>query len=115
LERKPPNSKLKWEFFIFKGGDKFKMRNKSEGHRSFGGVKPIGQLEELLTRYEAPQDVQRAITRRVGGIIGSGVSHSFVEKTIQDSMSGNGMPKWDTVAQGVSHAVRDVYRGNRRF
>lgn len=115
MERKPPNFTEKGSF-CFKGGDKFKMGNKSEGHRSFGGVRPMGQLGEILDRYEAPNNVQATIARRAGGIIGSGrVSHAFVEQTIQDSMSANGLPKWDNVTQRVGEAVRDVYRGNRRF
>jgi len=90
------------------------MRNKSEGDRSYGGAKPLGQLGELLNRYEAPNNVQAAIARRAGGVIGSGrVSHAFVEQTIQDSMSANGLPKWDNVTQRVGEAVRETYRGRR--
>ena len=44
------------------------------------------------------QIMYRPIARRAGGIIGSGhVSHAFVEQTIQDSMSANGLPKWNNV------------------
>ncbi len=88
------------------------MGNKSEGHRSFGGVRPMGQLGEILNRYEAPNNVQAAITRRAGGIIGSGrVSHAFVEQAIQDSMSANGLPRWEAVTLRVGEAVRETYRG----
>ena len=90
------------------------MGRKHEGEpRPYGGVKPIGQLEELLSRYEAPPQVQGAIPRRAGGIIGSGVSHSFVERTIRESMSASGLPKWDSVTQRLGAAVREVYRGRR--
>jgi len=92
------------------------MRNKLEGNRLFGGVRPMGQLGEILNRYEAPSNVQAAIARRAGGIIGSGrrVSHAFVERTIQDSMSVNGLPRWDDVTQRVGEAVRETYRRGRR-
>ena len=91
------------------------MRNKSEGDRSYGGAKPLGQLGELLNRYEAPNNVQAAIARRAGRVIGLGrVSHAFVERTIQESMSENGLPKWENVTQEVGKAVRDAYRGRRQ-
>ena len=90
------------------------MRNKLERHRPLGGVKPTGQLEEILIRYEAPHNVQAEIARRTGGVIGLGrVSHAFVERTIQDSMSRNGLPRWDNVTQRIGEAVRDTYRGRR--
>jgi len=92
------------------------MRNKSEGDRSYGGAKPMGRLEEILDRYEAPNNVQAEIARRAGGVIGLGlgrVSHTFVERTIQDSMYRNGLPRWDNVTQRIGEAVRDTYRGRR--
>lgn len=91
------------------------MGNRQEGNRSFGGIKPMGQLGEILTRYEAPTDVQGIIARRAGTLIGSGISHSRVERVIQDSMRSNGIPRWDEVTERIGKAARDAYRGNRRF
>ena len=83
--------------------------------RSFGGVQPVGQLGEMLDRYEAPQDVRAAIARRAGGIIGSsGISHAFVEQAIQESMSADGLPRWDNVKQQVGKIARDVYKSKNK-
>lgn len=92
------------------------MGNRLEGgHRSFGGVKPMGQLGEMLNRYDAPQNVQAAIARRAGGIIGpSGMPHTFVEQAIQDSMSADGVPRWDDVTQRVGKVVREAYRSKNK-
>ncbi|MCL4418751.1 phosphoenolpyruvate carboxylase [Patescibacteria group bacterium] len=91
------------------------MGNRLEGNRSFGGIKPMGQLGEILTRYEAPTDVQGIIARRAGMLIGTGISHSHVERVIQESMGINGIPRWNEVTARISDAARDAYRGNRRF
>lgn len=91
------------------------MGNRLEGHRSYGGVKPMGQLGEMLSRYEAPAHVQAAIARRAGGIIGSGVSHTLIEQAIQESMSAeDGLPRWDNVAQRIGEAARNAYKNKNK-
>lgn len=84
---------------------------KEEKQRSFGGVKPMGHLEETLILYEAPKNVQKRIARRAGGLIGHGISSEHVETVIQDSMllKGDGIPKWDVVESTLSAEVHNLY------
>lgn len=90
------------------------MGNRPERHRLYDGARPMGRLGEILNRFEAPDNVHAVIARRAGGVIGSGrVTHAFVKRTIEDSMSANGFPNWDSVTQRVGEAVRDTYRGRK--
>lgn len=87
-------------------------------HRTMGGVTPVGHLGETLNKFEAPPEVQTAITRRIGGVVGSSrLPNSDVEQIIEDSMKeGNGMPNWPKVQAKLGEKVVDAYhRFKRRF
>ncbi len=90
------------------------MNNGHENGRLLRGVRPIGQLEETLQRYEAPEDTQRRIARRVGILIDHGIPIKVVEEKIQKSMQvgGDGMPKWPLVEHLISKEAHGVYHGD---
>lgn len=77
---------------------------------------PIGELGEILSRYEAPGEAGSVIQRRAGLVIARGqLPPKKVEDLIVDSMSRSGMPDWGKITKDVGKVVKDTYHKEKRL
>ncbi|MBI3109522.1 hypothetical protein HYZ06_00580 [Candidatus Daviesbacteria bacterium] len=87
------------------------------GEQGRSSWKPIGDLNETLGRFDAPDGVRRIIARRVGNLAGTrDLPISDITDVIEKSMSTHGgMPNWQGVTDSLANMANETYRRFRRY